>query len=73
MNKEIGNHSYDRELKKVRSFECQSLEQKGERSLSFASDGVAFCQLYLSTQTADTVVMRGGVSYYEKNENMVMQ
>ena len=40
---------------------------------SFASDGVAFCQLYLSTQTADTVVMRGGVSFYEKNENMVMQ
>ena len=40
---------------------------------SFASDGVAFCQLYLSTRTADTAVMRGGVSYYEKNENMVMQ
>ena len=40
---------------------------------SFASDGVAFCQLYLSTRTADTAVMRGGVNYYEKNENMVMQ
>lgn len=51
--------------------ECARACLSSQACQSFASDGVAFCELYLATRSASNAVTQIGVSYYEKNDNLV--
>ena len=53
--------------------ECARACLSSQACRSFASDGVTFCQLYLTNRTASNAVTQTGVSYYEKNDSLVSQ
>ncbi len=51
--------------------ECARLCLSNEACLSFSSDGVAFCQLYLSLLVTEGTTAQAGAGYYEQDQDMV--
>lgn len=51
--------------------ECARLCLSDEACLSFSSDGVTFCQLYLSLMATTGSITQAGASYYEKDSESV--